>query len=76
MKSVKKIYKCTDCSTGPCFAIVPVETSPEYCSVEIEIIGKDEDNDARVEPVNWLQEETIYRDKGFSPEILKEILDA
>lgn len=74
MKSVKRIYKCTDCSTGPCFAIVPIETFPEYCSVEVEI--KEGANDAYVDPVNWLEVETIHSKIGIFSRTIKEILDA
>jgi hypothetical protein len=78
MKSVKKIYKCTDCTDGPCFCILPVESVPQYCipTDHSDLAGNCTDDGTYTESVNWLLKETIHRDKGFSPEILKEILDA
>lgn len=81
MKSVKKIYKCTDCSTGPCFCILPLESIPQYCipvgrAAIADGKRSEDEGEAYTETVNWLEVETIYSNVEVPSETLKEILDA
>jgi hypothetical protein len=81
MKNIKVIYKCTDCSSGPCFCIQSLDSIPQHCipvgrAAIADNKGPEDKGEAYTETVNWLPKETLYHDKGFSPEILKEILDA
>lgn len=67
MRTIKKIWRCTDCKEGPCFHIMHTDNYPTLCSV-------DAMGDNRVP---WEYLETIYQTDGeIDKRVIKEILDA
>jgi hypothetical protein len=77
MKTVKHLWKCADCKTGPCFSIMPDEEVPSYCqSHDFSEYDEDTEN-AFTEPVYWHQLGHIYCiDEIIDSHLIEEIFKA